>query len=180
MKAPGLNTNQPKTKLIEPDVERDAPKGVEWLSGESGSQTLAYMGVHDIRRPSLNVEKQRVHDFIVKPGQLNWMIEHEGEVVGSIWVDLQPTDGVDAPALHIMIGDPSARGKGIGHASTEAVLSYLQDRGHELVYSRHLVSNFAAASLLGSFNFIPDGSEYKDKDGLEWQNAKLVQKPKQT
>ena len=101
------------------------------------------------------------------------MIQLDNKVVGSIWVDLKPKDKVPAPALHIMIGDPIVRGKGVGGASTVAVIDFLRQQGEAAVYSRTLVQNTIAKNLLYDNGFMPDGEPYTDEDGLKWQNAAL-------
>ena len=173
MKSSPLMTHNEAIRLIEPDVERDARYGVDWLSGEVGKKTLLSMGnaPEEIGAPSLETERQRVKDFIERPDQLNWMIELDGSVVGSVWVDLEDTEFVKSPAVHIMIGDESARGRGVGSQSVDAVLQYLADEGHESIYSRHLASNNAAKNLLFDLGFIQSGDTYTDKDGLVWQNV---------
>ena len=131
------------------------------------------MGVPDKNNTptTLEVEKERVRDFIEGEDQLNWMIAYDGKIVGSVWVDLQQKERVPAPSVHIMIGDPSMRGKGIGYASISSVIQYLKSQGHETIYSRHLTKNTGAQSLLASLGFEPDGSAYTDQDNLEWQNV---------
>lgn len=175
MKAPELQTTATAIRLIEPNVERDAQLGHLWLAAEDGRRTLSLMGVadKDNRATTLDEERSRVEGFIENPDQLNWMIELDGRVVGSVWVDLEPKHTVPAPAVHIMIGDPTARGKGVGRASLAAVIAYLQEQGEVAIYSRILVCNATAKNLLHDLGFAPDGQPYADQDGLEWQNLAL-------
>ncbi len=100
------------------------------------------------------------------------MIQLGDKVVGSIWVDLKPTIELPAPAVHIMIGDPSARGQGVGSASTNAVISYLEGQGEKAVYTRCLTNNSTAIKLLEEQGFQTLGDKYIDENGLEWQNSK--------
>lgn len=173
MKTIPLETNNPNVHLVEPELERDAQLGVQWLHGDIGRNTLQLMGVSDEENKptTLEQEKQRVAEFIEKPDQLNWMIEYEGKVVGSIWVDLEQKDSVPSPAIHIMIGDPSVRGKGIGFSATSKVVEYLEELGNKSIYSRHLTKNTGARSLLDTLGFKNAGEPYSDDDGLEWQNV---------
>lgn len=173
MKTIPLETNNPDIQLVAPDIERDAALGVEWLQGELGRATLTSMGVadKDNKPTTLEYERERVRDFIERDDQLNWMIEHQGKVVGSIWVDLEQVGNVPAPAIHIMIGDPEMRGKGVGYAVTSKVIEYLQnERSAKDIYSRHLTKNSGASNLLGSLGFEKFGEPYTDEDGLEFQN----------
>ena len=174
MKAIELETDNPDVRLVEPVIERDARLGVEWLHGDIGRNTLQLMGVSDEHnKPStLELEKERVAGFIERPDQLNWMIEYDSHIVGTIWVDLEPIHNVPAPAIHIMIGDSSVRGKGVGTSATTKVAEYLKEQGNKSIYSRHLTKNNIAKSLLESQGFKTYGEPYSDKDGLEWQNAK--------
>jgi RimJ/RimL family protein N-acetyltransferase len=175
MKAPQLQTINTNILLVEPDIERDAQLGQQWLEGELGRNTLKLMGVADKHNQAttLGQEKERVRDFIKNADQLNWMIQLDHKVVGSIWVDLKSKDKVPAPGLHIMIGDPIARSKGVGSASAMAVIDYLKQQAETAVYSRTLVNNTAAKKFLKSIGFVPEGEPYTDEDGLEWQNAAL-------
>jgi len=173
MKTISLETDNPSVHLVEPEIERDAQLGVQWLHGDIGRNTLQLMGVADDDNhvTTLEREKQRVTEFIEKPDQSNWMIEYDGRVVGSIWVDLEPKDSVPSPAIHIMIGDPNVRGKGIGFSATSTVLEYLVEQGNKNIYSRHLTKNTGARSLLDTLGFKDMGEPYSDEDGLEWQNV---------
>lgn len=177
MKTIPLETSNPDIRLIEPDIERDAALGVEWLQGELGRTTLSSMGVaeKDNKPTDIECERERVKDFIEQDDQLNWMIDYQGKVVGSIWVDLEQVGSVPAPAIHIMIGDPEMRGKGIGYTVTSKVIEYLQkERNAGNIYSRHLTKNSGASNLLGSLGFEKLGEPYTDQDGLVFQN--LVRK----
>lgn len=175
MKTTPLETTDPSVHLIEPNVERDAPLSVAWLEGDIGRNTLRLMGVtDDENKPStLQGERERIEGFVTNPDQLNWAIQYNDRVVGAIWVDLVEKESVPAPAIHIMIGDPEARGKGIGSSSTKAVIGYLRDSGELQLFSRHLADNTTAAKLLAEQGFTPVGEPKPDKDGLIWQNVQL-------
>lgn len=172
-----MGTPNPRVRLVRPDVARDAPLSVQWLAGDEGRRTQQLMGIADEHnQPStLAKEQQRIQDFLDKPTQRNWMIELDGTVVGAIWVDVDPKPDMPAPSIHLMLGDPAARGQGAGSAAFRAVLDWLRTNEalYPLVYSRHLVANKPAAALLAKNNFIDLGEPYTDKDGLQWQNASL-------
>jgi RimJ/RimL family protein N-acetyltransferase len=171
-----LGTSRPEIRLVKPDVERDARLGVEWLSPPHGLDTLRMMGV-DVREykpPQLEDEKHRVEDFITKTDQLNWMIQKDGQVIGSIWVDLEDKDSVKAPSVHLMIGDIEARGGGVGSAAFGAVRDWLVDeQGEERIYSRYMTENEASAGMLNTFGFETDGEPYSDESGIQWQNVRF-------
>jgi RimJ/RimL family protein N-acetyltransferase len=173
MTAPELSTENVELKLIAPNVERDTPLSVAWLAGSTGRETLKLMGVPDTenKASTLEQERARVEGFLARQDQLNWMLEFSGDVVGSIWVDLEPSEHVPAPAVHLMIGEPNVRGQGLGGAALRAVLRYLQTSGTEVVYSRHLTNNKASAYLLAAADFAPQGQAYRDGAGLVWQNV---------
>ena len=93
-----LNTNDDDIKLVFPNVDRDAPRSVEWLSGEVGHSTMLLMGNSEkdsdniINMPydqKLIEERNRVKEFIENTGELNWTIQYKGNPVGEIWVDLK-------------------------------------------------------------------------------------------
>ena len=173
MKAPILRSDNSKIVLIEPVIERDAQLGVIWLNGKPGRNTLELMGVQkkDIQKPSIEVERERIKKFIEKDNQLNWMIEFDGNVVGAVWVDLEPTDYLPCPAVHIMIGEPKARGHRVGTESIKLVVEYLKNHGFEKLYSRILITNSVARSLLLDNGFKLYREQYSDYDGVEWQNV---------
>ncbi len=159
-------------KLVSPHIERDALLGVHWLEGEPGRDTLRLMGVSDQnnRSSTLEQERARVQDFLNRQDQLNWMIEVYGQVAGAVWVDLEPTGNLGALAVHLMIGDPAMRGKGVGSKVMQLVLGYLHRQGYRTIFSRHLADNKAAAALLAKADFEPSGEVCADADGLRWQN----------
>lgn len=163
-------------QLIEPDVERDAPLSVQWLHGQIGRETLRLMGVvdKDITEPTLTAEQERIQSFLDRKDQLNWMIEVDGQVVGAIWVDLEPNGSVKAPGIHIMIGDPRMRGQRIGPQAMQLVIDYLYKQGHSTIYTRHHVGNTPVEKMSARLGFVPDGEPYVDSDGLEWQNIHIT------
>jgi RimJ/RimL family protein N-acetyltransferase len=170
-----MATNDGSVRLVEPDVERDAPLGLQWLAGEAGRETLRLMGVTNATNhpPTLEQERQRIQDFIDKSDQLNWMIAKDERIIGSVWADLEPTEYLKAPSLHIMIGDPTARGQGAGSQAFRTVAKYLADERHEsAIYTRHLLGNIGSAKLAATSGFHEDGAPYEDADGLHWQNRR--------
>jgi RimJ/RimL family protein N-acetyltransferase len=175
MKTTPLETNNPHIQLIEPDVERDAAISVGWLEGDLGRDTLRLMGVsaEENKPSSLEQEKERVEGFIANENQLNWMISYDGKIVGSVWADLHSSDELPGPSVHIMIGDPEVRGKGIGTASISAVIDHLRNNKVETIYSRHLLENEGSKHLLVGLGFNDLGEPYTDKDGLKFQNVSL-------
>lgn len=80
MKAKQLETNQKNIKLIEPNVDRDAPLSMDWLMGKAGEHNLLQMGVAPsaIKTTTFEAEKKRVQDFISKENQLSWLIVLNG------------------------------------------------------------------------------------------------------
>lgn len=160
-------------RLKRPLVQRDAPLSVEWLRGEEGRKSLLFMGVpeEDITEPTLEAEQTRIQSFLDRKDQLNWMIEYKNRVVGAIWVDLEPTEYVKAPTPHIMIGDISARGRGVGSQAMKLVIQYLFSQGHDAVYTRCKPSNTAVMRMNAKLGFQKDGEEYIDTDGITWQNV---------
>lgn len=171
-----LNTPNKEIILVTPDIERDPPLSVAWLEGSNGRETLRLMGNTDEQnKPStLEQEKERVRDFIESTNQLNWMIQLKDKIVGSVWVDLDDSEYLSAPSIHIMIGDPNSRGYGVGTNACSAVIDYLKDSGkYKTLNSRYLLINSGSAHLLNGLGFEKIGNQYSDKDGLEWQNVIL-------
>lgn len=175
MIGPNIETDTQLVRLIDPDVARDAQKGMEWLNSENGKETLVLMGVseEDISETNLAAEEKRVKGFIEGEDQLNWAIEYDGQVVGAIWVDIKDTENLKSPSVHIMIGDASARGKGVGKSAALAVVEYLKAQGHKEIYSRYMTANETSRHMLGQYGFKEDGEVYVD-DGVEFQNVVLA------
>lgn len=163
-------------KLVKPDPNRDGPLSVIWRSGPEGHKTQANMGItpDDIRDRKLDEERTIIQSFLDDANEFVWMLEFRGKIVGSIEVALKPTEYIKAPAVHIMIGDPRARGQKIGKRGLSAVINWLRSERHEpSIYTRHLIDNQTSAHLLQSLGFVHDGHIYTDEDGLQWQNVKL-------
>ena len=175
MKAGILATNNSSVFLVEPNIERDSALGVEWINCPKGRETLRLMGVadKDNQPTTLELEQQRVKEFITSKNQLNWMISYETQVIGAIWVDLQNSEYLKSPSIHIMLGNVNLRGKGIGTSAVESVLKYLKLQGYNKVYSRYLIINAGSKKLLKNLGFEKDGEPYSDADDLQWQNVKL-------
>ena len=171
-----LETTDPGIKLVPPNVERDAQLGVEWLAGEDGRETLKLMGVteNNNKPTTLRAEKERVQGFIENTNQLNWMIELNGKVVGSVWLDLVETEYLLSPSIHIMVGDPTARQGGVGAAACSAVIEHIRSKAKfTSMYSRYLTINIGSKKLLSKLGFEVYGDDYVDQDGLRWQNVRL-------
>ena len=171
----GLKTSNPAVALVKPDPERDAPLGVAWLAGAEGRRTLKLMGVADElnQESTIEQERARIQAFLDGEDQYNWMISYHGRIVGAVWVDLKPTKHIPAPTVSIMIGNPSARGHGVGKAALAAVIDYLGALGQPELHARHLLTNQASHALLTALKFTPNGPPYSDSDGLTWQNLAL-------
>jgi len=169
-----LATADPNLVLVPIDIERDARHGVEWLMGNNGRDTLRKMGVPDEynHESTLRAERERLQKILDNPNELAWMIQLHDTVIGITEVHTDEFEGLAGPNIHIMIGDVTARGKGVGTAVLERVIDYLRSEKHfETIYSRHLTDNTASASLLAGLGFIDQGEAYRDNDGLEWQNV---------
>jgi RimJ/RimL family protein N-acetyltransferase len=120
---------------------------------------------------SLEEEAARIAGFLDRTDQYNWMIELDGTIVGAIWVDLQLSAMLAAPAVSYLVGDPSARGKGVATASLAAVTDFMSGEGFTTLHASALVTNAASARVLSRAGFACAGDPYIDPgDGLFWQN----------
>lgn len=175
-----MKSKRPDITLLPPDVERDAPYAHAWFMRPEGRATLLSMGNVEsaIQKSTLAGEQRIMQEFIdlERDGkQITRAIITGGKTIGVVWIELVENHGVTPPGLHIMIGDPDYRGKGIGRAVMESALDYIRDvLHHDVVYTRHLVRNLPVAKLNASLGFQADGDPYTDEDGLEWQNIKKV------
>jgi RimJ/RimL family protein N-acetyltransferase len=176
MFARGLETLEPSTRLVQPVVSRDAPLSVRWLTGDQGRETLRMMGVPEelIVPAALDREVARIASFLERQDQYNWMMEFEGNVVGSIWVELRPIPVLAAPAVSYMVGATAARRKGVARASLDAVAQFIFQEGFACLYARALVVNYKSAALLSRAGFDRLNESYVDPDDrLHWQNFVL-------
>lgn len=175
MIGPELFTADERLRLIAPDVARDASRMSEWLSGDQGVETLRSMGIaeKDILPPDIQSIEERMQHLIDSHVHVAWMIEIEGDIEGTMTVELQLSEYLDAPSVAIMIGDPWMRGKGLGAASLHLAIDYLHAEYEDIfVYARHRTSNEAFAQLLMKLGFEDNGSPYTD-GGIVWQNVVL-------
>lgn len=171
-----LITSISELQLVAPDPERDAIFAFAWFNQDAGRDTLLKMGnaPSEIETPSLEGERATIQEFIEleqKGIQTTWMMRYASQTIGAAWIDEVVIHGVKAPSIHLMIGDPKYRSKGLGRATLQALLQFLKSRGEELAYSRYLVSNTAIEELLRSIGFVTDGEVYSDENGLEWQHV---------
>jgi len=172
-----LPTSSPDISLVSPSIDRDAPIAVSWLAGEAGRNTLRLMGNNDEHnKPSTRKEEQaRIQGFIESNDQLTWMIQLQDKIVGTVWVNTLDSDHIPGPAVHIMIGDSDARGRGVGKITISSIIDYLKSIGnYEYLYSRHLVANGPASRLLDDMGFVNMGPSYEDENSLLWQNVKVA------
>ncbi len=171
---------KPNYTLEKPNPAKDAPFAVAWFAGDTGKGTLLSMGnaESEIVESTLDGETKKLEEFVAleeQNKQVTWMIHADDKTIGAVWIELEDTDDVQAPAVHLMIGDGAYRGKGIGAAVLKDTLRYAYGNlPYADIYSRHLVSNAGAATLLKKAGFEPDEKPYNDANDLEWQNVKLT------
>ncbi len=176
MRGPDLADVAGRLRLVAPQVERDAPLGVEWLNGPAGHSTMLMLGNPPASLADTTLEDQErlVRGFISAQGELHWMIESEGRVIGAVWIHcVQTRAEVGAPELSLMIGDPEYRGRGLGKCAAELVLAWASKNLPSPVTMRTVVENEVSKNLILGLGGRPQGDVYKDQDGLKWQNYRL-------
>ena len=165
--------------FVEPDITRDAPFALSWFDSPNGRQTLLSMGnaVDEINPPTLEGEMETLQSFISMESegtQTSRMIRADEKTIGAVWIEWTENHGVQAPSIHVMIGDLSYRGQGIGTlALKEAIRMVHEQKPGSAIYTRHLANNHAIAKVLTSLRFSKDGEVYKDKNNLLWQHRVL-------
>lgn len=165
--------------MSKPDPDRDAPFALRWFSAPEGRQTLLSMGnpEHAIKPPTLEGEKETLRSFLEleRSGkQLTWMMRIDGETIGAAWIELEKHGSVQAPSIHLMIGDTEYRGRGIGKEVMRFMINYARDvLKADYVYSRNLVSNEKISYINNTVGLQSDGAPYVDEDDLVWQNTKM-------
>jgi RimJ/RimL family protein N-acetyltransferase len=166
-------------QLLPPDVERDASFALNWFERPEGQATLISMGnaENEIKQSTLQDEADTLREFIEleKEGrQITRMIVTDKKTIGAVWIELFENHGVKSPSIHIMVGDPDYRGKGIGKSVMQAAIEYTKmTLRFNTIYSRHLANNTPVTYLNNSLGFEKDGKSYTDDNGLVWQNVKM-------
>lgn len=169
-----------KLTFVKPNPVKHAPITLDWFKSEYGHDTLLLMGnaEHEIQTPLLEAEVQILEEFVSleeKGQQITWMISFDENIIGVAWIELAENHSVKPPSVHLMIGSKKYRGRGIGKASMQALVGYIQDTiATEFIYSRHLKSNAVVAKMNRGLGFEDDGKPYVDDNGLEWQNVVLL------
>lgn len=171
-----MKSIQDNIKLLAPDVDRDAPFAYSWFVRSEGRQTLLSMGnaENEIGESSLKQQREIILEFVAlekENRQVTRAIVINNVTIGFVWIELFENHGVKLPSVHIMIGNPEYRGRGIGRAAMQWAINYVyKTLNCKTVYSRHLVNNIPIAKLSESFGFKKDGEPYKEDNGLVWQN----------
>ena len=174
-----MKPNRPDVQLIAPDIKRDPPFAYGWFNQPRGRATLLSMGnaESEIEPATLTGEIETIQEFLFleKEGQqITRMIIYNGKTIGAVWIELFENHGVKPPSIHILIGDPDYRGRGIGSSVMQSAIDYVKNQlRYPVAYSRHLTSNVAVTKLNESLGFVKDGVQYTDDNGLEWQGIKL-------
>jgi len=174
-----MQSNRNDIQLLKPNIERDAPFAFSWFDRPEGWQTLLSMGnaENEITVSTIEGEKDTIKSFIKLENdnqQITRMIIADNKTIGAVWIELFENHNVKSPSIHIIIGDPEYRGKGIGISVMKAAIDYVrQSLNKKTIYSRHLVNNQAITNLTKTLGFENDGEPYVDDNGLNWQNIKL-------
>lgn len=174
-----MYTNDPTISLLPPDIDRDMPFALSWFQRPEGHATLLSMGnaEHEIEPSTIESETAILREFIEleeQQKQITRMIIVDHMTIGVVWIELQENHSVQPPSIHIMIGNPDYRGKGIGKSVMQAAIDYIRNTLHlNTIYSRHLANNTAVANLNQSLGFEKVGSPYTDSNGLVWQSIKM-------
>ncbi len=175
-----MKSNRKDIELVLPDVERDAVFALGWFERPEGRQTLLSMGnaEHEISSPTIEGEEETIRQFIQLESdnkQITRMISVDNKTIGAVWIELYHNHNVQPPSVHIIIGNPEYRGKGIGVSVMKSAIDYANKvLGYQNVYSRHLVNNQAIAAVNKTLGLKDDGASYTDENGLIWQNVKLT------
>jgi len=108
--------------------------------------------------------------IIINSKGLSLMIEVDGKIVGIVETHLNKTKELKAPSIHIMIGDITARNKGVGYLAQLQQIELLKKKGYSKLYSRAQIKNIGSNKLLQKIGFTKDGDVYITPDGLVYQN----------
>ena len=110
-----------------------------------------------------------------QPARFAWAIQVDGKEIGAVGINLEDTDELESPAVHVAIEDANPRGSEIEIAVLKDMISYAyRNIPSEHLYSRYETSSLMGDKLLKQLGFEKDGDPYVDDDGLKWQNVVLV------
>ncbi len=174
-----MKYNDSSIQLLPPDPDRDAPFALSWFQRPEGHATLLSMGnaESEIEPSTLEGEMAIMREFISleqEGKQITRMIIVDQKTIGVVWIELFQNHHVLPPSIHIMIGNPDYRGKGIGKTAMQAAVKYVKDTLKlKIIHSRHLANNTPVINLNKSLGFKEDGVPYIDDNGLVWQNIKI-------
>ena len=174
-----MKSNRSDIRLVLPDEKRDAVFAFGWFNRPEGRTTLLSMGnaESEIELLAIETETETIRDFLTLEEdnkQITRMIRVDKKTIGAVWIELFENHGVKPPSIHILIGDPEYRGRGIGLSVMQAAIDYVRSDLHrDTVYSRHLVANIAITKLNKALGFEKVGEPYIDDNGLQWQHIKL-------
>lgn len=174
-----MKSNRKDIQLLVPDIERDALFAHGWFTQPEGRATLLSMGnaESEIEESTLAGEKEIIQEFIdleKANKQITRMIIVDEKTIGAVWIELFGNHGIKPPSLHLMIGNPEYRGKGIGRSVMESAIDYIRDVLREkAIHTRHLANNIPVSKLNESLGFEKEGDPYTDENGLVWQNVRL-------
>ena len=166
--------------LRAPDVERDAPFAHGWFTRPEGRDTLLQMGnaESEIEESTLDGERKIMQEFLdleCENKQVTRVITKDGKTIGVVWIELFMNHNVEAPSIHIMIGDPDYRGKGTGRLPMNWAIDYVRAQtSYTTINTRHLANNIPIAKLNESLGFMKIGDVYTDDKGLVWQRVMLA------
>ena len=175
-----MKSNRSDIQLVMPDEKRDAVFALGWFERPEGRATLLSMGnaESEIEPPTIETESATIREFLTLEAQrrqITRMIRADNKTIGAVWIELFENHGVKPPSIHILIGAPEYRGKGIGMSVMQSTIDYVMGvLGEPIIYSRHLVENTAVSKLNEKIGFVKEGGPYVDDNGLRWQHIKLV------
>ena len=94
-----LSTDKQNVTLCAPNPDRDAPFALQWFDSPYGKDTLLLMGnaENEIQPSTLESERKTIQEFLDLEAvhkQYTWMIRHEDQTIGAVWLEL-----VDIPEL---------------------------------------------------------------------------------
>ncbi len=174
-----MKSNRKDIQLLVPDIEGDALFAYGWFTQPEGRATLLSMGnaESEIEESTLAGEKEIIQEFIdleKANKQITRMIIVDEKTIGAVWIELFENHGIKPPSLHLMIGNPEYRGKGIGRSVMESAIDYIRDVLREkTIRTRHLANNIPVSKLNESLGFEKEGDPYTNENGLVWQNIRL-------
>jgi RimJ/RimL family protein N-acetyltransferase len=167
-----------KLRLISPSPDY-APITLQWIRRPNVTR---YLGA-DFAGMTLDKEREHINDILADDDRFSWMIERDGEIVGTIEINeiksLSKKYGVRAGAFCTLIGDPKNWRQGLGsHAKIAASNWAFAEGGFGVIEAKAYIENVASWRGLEKLGYHFDGIDHAivDDAPITWKVYSLTKR----